>query len=132
MTGGGCNVLTEGEGPTVHFFSGPTAAVNGPACHPLYSTFKYTQHTKDIHQCQCWAVPMIFMKKTAHFQHLKKRVTDRPSDGPSDGRTDGRIRPLIEMRGRIKKPRSSLSHFFSCHRHELKSSRDRNRIVSRN
>ena len=61
-------------------------------CHPLFSTLKYTQHTKHIHQCQCWAVPMIFMKKTAHFQHLKKTgygPTDGPSDGPSIHPTDG-------------------------------------------
>ena len=52
-------------------------------CPLLFSTFKYTQYSKYILQCQCWAVPMIFMKKTAYFQQLKKTGHGR-TDGPTD------------------------------------------------
>ena len=46
---------------------------------------------------------MTYMNKNLHFCNLKKKHYQL-TDGPTDGRTDA----LIEMRGRIYKPRKSV------------------------
>ena len=89
-------------------------------CHPLFTTFKYTQHTKLIHQYQCWAVPMIFMKKTAHFQHLKKTgygPSDGPTIHPTDRPTD--MTSYIDARTHLKIARLLGTENQNCHAHSL-------------